>query len=154
MCAHTSHLAYTCFTLIFLLPPARLLSAGAISARSETELGLSISCRFHGEKITKVFTARFHTRTQTLEEFSYVFPPTYYCLNIYTSNGNVSRIGKGCVVGQGGETAPISCAPSAMCCLGNICATSSGRGRVGRRKVRSGTHTHTQTLRPGPDIVT
>lgn len=49
--------------MLFLCPS--LLPPNTISARSETELGLSISCRFHGEKITKVFAAILHTHTLT-----------------------------------------------------------------------------------------
>lgn len=41
------------------------LPPNTISARSETELSPSISCRFHAEKITKVFAAILHTHTHT-----------------------------------------------------------------------------------------
>lgn len=81
--------------MLSLLPS--LVPPNTISARSETELGLSISCRFHAEKITKVFAAILHTHTHTrarIEEFSCVFPPTYYCLNIYTTNSS-GRRGRG-----------------------------------------------------------
>lgn len=125
---HTSHLAYTYFTYATYALPLSLspLPPNTISARSETELDLSISCRFHAEKITKVFAAILHTHSHTharIEEFSCVFPPTYYCLNIYTTNSSGRERGDkwGAMRQQRYRVA--------LCSLGNICATSLPRGR-------------------------
>jgi len=102
---HLAHLATTHLaTPIQLFPPA---------------FSCSISCYFHGEKITKVCLTlpRWH------KSFPHVFPPTYYCLNIYTENGGG---GVGVVGGKGAIPAHLCRRVVFVVLVGAaICATSS-----------------------------
>lgn len=122
--------------LPFLLPS--LLPTNTISARSE--LGLSISCRFHAEKITKVFVAILHTHTR-IEEFCCVFPPTYYCLNIYTTNSSErerERVEWGGMRQQRYRVCAVCLVLSWQHMRDKFAVRPrNGRGRVKRRKVRT-----------------
>jgi len=103
---HLAHLATTHLaTPIQLFPPA---------------FSCSISCYFHGEKITKVCLTLPRWQHKS---FPHVFPPTYYCLNIYTENGGG---GVGVVGGKGAIPAHLCRRVVFVVLVGAaICATSS-----------------------------